>query len=174
MLFVATFGVANAQKATFNEKSDFYVGYQFIRQNADSNQRDFRFNRDTDSHGVNGSYTYYFGNKSAGLTTEVGVNFAKNDTVLATYMSGVTLKRRSGEIQPFVKAVIGAGTQKARDEFTRGFNRTNTGLAFAVGGGVDVKLSEKVSLRAIQADYLQTRVFNSTQNNLRLGVGLVF
>lgn len=46
------------------------------------------------------------------------------------------------------------------------------GLAF--GGGVDLPLSERVSFRAVQADYLITSNFGGTQHNVRLSTGFVF
>jgi outer membrane immunogenic protein len=48
-----------------------------------------------------------------------------------------------------------------------------------VGGGVDVKISRRFSIRPAQVDYLLTR-FNEfgtgaqTQNNLRVSTGVVF
>jgi opacity protein-like surface antigen len=49
-----------------------------------------------------------------------------------------------------------------------------TGFAAAFGGGVDIRLSDRVDLRAIQVDYNPTYFFNSTQHNVRIGIGLVF
>jgi len=167
---------------TFNERSDFYVGYQFVRQNVDIdlrniNQNNFRFNDNTDSHGINVAYTYYMGKKTQpmGLTTEVGVNFAKDDHVLATYMSGMTLKRRGGRVQPFIKAVGGMGTLRLRDQFiTLNLNRADTGMAFSVGGGLDIKAGKNTALRLFQVDYLQTQLFSTYQHNVRLGAGVTF
>ena len=43
----------------------------------------------------------------------------------------------------------------------------------AVGGGLDIKINEKIDLRAIQVDYAP--IFSGfLQNNIRFGVGLVF
>lgn len=167
-------GAQTKTETTFNDKSDFYVGYQFVRLNPNVRQPNFRFTKDTDSHGVNGSYTYFFGNKSVGLTNELATSFS-SDTSVTTGMTGVTLKSRKSKVQPFARALVGFAHVRADNEFANtGFKGTNTSLAFAVGGGLDVKLTEKVQLRLIQADYLQTRAFHSTQRNLRLGIGLVF
>ncbi|GBC77028.1 hypothetical protein HRbin08_00497 [bacterium HR08] len=46
------------------------------------------------------------------------------------------------------------------------------GMVF--GGGVDVPLKERFTLRLLQADYLFTRFGGETQNNARLSVGIVF
>ncbi|AFL89115.1 outer membrane protein/peptidoglycan-associated (lipo)protein [Terriglobus roseus DSM 18391] len=53
-------------------------------------------------------------------------------------------------------------------------------FAMTAGGGLDVKLSKHVALRAVQAEYLMTRFADTTtgnrrmQNDLRLSAGLVF
>jgi hypothetical protein len=48
------------------------------------------------------------------------------------------------------------------------------GRAIAFGGGVDVPLSLRFSLRAAEADYLLTSSFGSTQHNIRLSTGLIY
>ena len=48
------------------------------------------------------------------------------------------------------------------------------GKAFAFGGGVDLPLKGRLSVRAVQADYLITSEFGPTQHNLRLSTGLVY
>lgn len=50
-----------------------------------------------------------------------------------------------------------------------------TSLALQIGGGIDLPMKHRLSLRALEADWLRTQLPNSTsnvQNNLRLGVGL--
>ena len=62
------------------------------------------------------------------------------------------------------------------------FEDSETSFAMAVGGGIDINLSDRVAIRAIQADYLMTRyederVFGSgadSQHNARFSVGIVF
>lgn len=51
------------------------------------------------------------------------------------------------------------------------------GLALYVGGGANLHLTRHLSVRALEADWLRTQLPNSTnnsQNNLRLGSGLIF
>lgn len=57
-----------------------------------------------------------------------------------------------------------------------GAETSAAGIAVQVGGGVNAKLTPRVSLRVIEADWLRTDLPNSTtsaQNNLRLGAGVV-
>jgi opacity protein-like surface antigen len=50
---------------------------------------------------------------------------------------------------------------------------TNTSFGAAFGGGLDIKLTNGLAFRLVQADYLLTRFGDETQNNLRIGTGLV-
>jgi len=57
------------------------------------------------------------------------------------------------------------------------FNDTATAFAFAAGGGVDVHLLKKVSVRVVRFDYLQSALPNGVDNrqkNIRFGSGVVF
>lgn len=50
-------------------------------------------------------------------------------------------------------------------------------LAIEAGGGLNVGLTPRLALRAVEADYLRTQLPNSTdnvQNNLRVGAGFVY
>jgi hypothetical protein len=54
-------------------------------------------------------------------------------------------------------------------------NKANS-LAMQLGGGVNVSLSRRLSLRAVEADWLRSQVPDATtnvQNNLRIGAGVV-
>ena len=49
---------------------------------------------------------------------------------------------------------------------------SNTSFATAVGGGIDYRVFRPVALRA-EGDYLRTSFFDTSQNNLRLSLGIV-
>ncbi len=58
-----------------------------------------------------------------------------------------------------------------------GTNSTGNSLALQIGGGVDLPLTYHFSVRALDADWLRTQLPNATtnvQNNLRLGIGIVY
>lgn len=177
--FVLAFGASSAHAQTLNDKTDVYVGYQFVRVNPDVRNPNFRFDNTTDSHGVNTSGTYYFGNKNVGLTGEVAANFdggSGNDSSLVTAMTGVTAKARSNKtFQPFVRGLVGVDRIRATNEqLSNVFDRSDVSLSYAVGAGLDAKVSKNVSLRLLQVDYLNTGAFGERQNNVRVGAGIVF
>lgn len=54
---------------------------------------------------------------------------------------------------------------------------TSTNFALAIGGSVEMPLSNTILLRPIQIDYLQTNLPNGIDNrqrNIRIGAGLTF
>jgi hypothetical protein len=72
-----------------------------------------------------------------------------------------------GKIRPFAEALFGAGHMN-----TDGVG-SDTSFATALGGGIDYKIIRPVAWR-FQGDYVQTRFFGTTQNNVRLSTGIVF
>jgi hypothetical protein len=71
-----------------------------------------------------------------------------------------------GRLSPFVHVLGGFGHVRSGE--------ARISVAGAVGGGVDLPLAPLFSWRVIQADYMITRFFNGTQNNIRISSGLVF
>ncbi len=53
-------------------------------------------------------------------------------------------------------------------------SQPETRLAVLAGGGVDIAINPRVSLRLIQADYVMSRFSDTRQDNLRFSAGLVF
>ena len=80
---------------------------------------------------------------------------------------------RLGRFNPFVEGM--AGFEHMRVTFSENISnaaKADTAFAMALGGGVDVHLSDHFDIRAIQADYVPT-FFNGThQNNYRVGAGI--
>lgn len=175
-LLLATISIIGASVASAQERNvQGYVGVQAIRVNPDVRQPKFKFDRTTDTVGVNASVTDFLA-KSVGLTGEFGANFdgGFHDSSLITGLGGVTIQARNERFQPFARALGGFARSNADSELKGAVNLTDYSPAFAVGGGLDIKLSDNIALRVVQADYLQTRSFDSVQHNLRVGAGLRF
>lgn len=114
--------------------------------------------------GIKGDYAFHFKSFDA---APFNVN-AKTHTLVG----GLQLKDNSKEttIKPFGHLM--AGLTHAR--LSGIVSDSETGWAGVIGGGVDIKVSPRVDIRAIQLDYNPTRLGGSTQHNFRVGVGLVF
>ena len=107
---------------------------------------------------------------------------------LYNFLGGVQIKDRESRsrFKPFAHALIGVAHGKHAIQDCQGFGETalnvpcvgaprvsDTGLAAALGGGLDIRLNKRLDLRAIQVDYNPTRLFGSTQHNIRIGLGIV-
>src|ERR1039457_2643748 len=87
---------------------------------------------------------------------------------------GPVIKKHSGKFNPFAEALFGVVHQSVS-----GFNLSGGQNAFTaiVGGGIDFKLSQHISIRPIEADYVWSSfhavkptdffIINSRQNNFR-------
>ena len=125
-------------------------------------------------NGINGSATYNF-HKYVGAKFDV--SWSKGpDSILfgrptdTTYMGGVQFKDNSKEgstVKPFAHVLLG-GNRQSISSFSE------TGFTMAVGGGIDVKVSDRMSIRLIQADYQPVWVDGSSTNQTRFSFGVVF
>jgi hypothetical protein len=51
---------------------------------------------------------------------------------------------------------------------------TSVGRAIALGGGLEISLTHHISVRPIDADYVFSKTFGSSQNNIRISAGVVY
>jgi peptidoglycan-associated lipoprotein len=102
---------------------------------------------------------------------------------LFSYMAGARLSyplrkgRETRTLTPFAQILFG-GAHASEGAFPSGSTLRGQADSFAmsVGGGLQVGVNRKVSVRLIQADYLYTRLPNlldNYQNNYRIGAGVV-
>lgn len=110
------------------------------------------------------------------------------DSSVFNFLGGVQLKDNSKEtrIKPFAHALVGGARVRNKINFSDNFcitvfpspclqdsDTSETGLAGALGGGLDFRVSNRLDVRAIQFDYNPTRIADATQHNFRVGVGIV-
>jgi opacity protein-like surface antigen len=176
-----------AQTSPQYPKNEFFAGYSY--HSADINTLTIDPAR-TGQQGLNLEYTRNL-SRGVGITGDISAHFHRdsqqtNGGVFERkrdqyyVLGGVQFKPGAeGRVTPFVHALVGAS-------LFRGFtsNRTPAGnvftfddatsIAFALGGGLDVKLNDRISVRLIQADYIPTFFGSGRQNNIRLSFGVVF
>ncbi len=82
---------------------------------------------------------------------------------------------RGGGLSVFGHGLVGLG---ALSMSLSGSPLTWSDLAWSAGGGADYAVSERISIRVGQVDYVRTQLFQSLggthQNNLRVSAGVVF
>ncbi len=99
----------------------------------------------------------------------------KADGRMLTFLFGPRFTARSSRVEPFAHALFG-GARFSAEVSALGVSGSDsdTSFAFVLGGGLDVKLNDKVAIRLGQLDYLRTRIGDEGQNNFRYSAGLVF
>jgi len=154
-------------------------------------------------NGVNasvvGNFSRYVGAKFDYSYHQKSFDFGADNTTIRiqNFLGGIQIKDNSSEgtWKPFAHALVGVGRTSADlSEFdNRLEDFEDAGLAGAIGGGLDVRLSPRVDLRAIQVDYNPMRFDFSdfgtvgipgtptfrgndkrTLHNFRIGIGIVF
>lgn len=139
---------------------------------------------------VSGTYRdRQFGFRTAtGATTSTNVSFRTKDS-LYNFLGGVQFKDNASKakITPFAHALVGVGYGRTRVRNLNcpstvnagvcaglAVNDSDTGLAAAFGGGLDVKFGSRVGLRLIQVDYNPVHLNGRTLDNVRFGGGITF
>lgn len=193
MIIVACASIATAQSDDYR-KFEFFFGYSHNRvdtglSNDDPSVGD-TFDARQGFHGFNTSIT---GNVSRyfGLKFDFSGHFKKRTFGFATFphdaefnsrlynfLGGVQVKDNGSEsrFKPFAHALVGAAHTHTRGGIKNIYtlNESDTGFSGVSGGGIDVRASDRVDIRALQLDYNPNRLFDNTKHNLRIGVGIVF
>lgn len=115
-----------------------------------------------------------------GNTTTTGTVDTKNS--LYNFAGGIQVKDNAsaGRFKPFAHAMVGAGHGRSKFENCSPSSlvlcngtQSDTGFAGIFGGGLDIRVNDKVDFRAFQVDYNPMRFDGQTDHNVRLGIGIV-
>jgi opacity protein-like surface antigen len=142
------------------------------------------------SYNANGGYGYaeYNVNKVLGIVAELGANQVGDVSGISLsnttfeYLFGPRFNWRHSRFTPYVQALVGG------ERFSNGFNPAATdprlfvsqnNFAAALGGGVDIAVTNHIAVKPIQLEWLTTQLsgpsnLNYVQNNLRYSAGVVF
>ena len=148
---------------------------------------------------VVGNFNRYLGAKFDYSYHQKGFSFGPDETKirLHNFLGGIQIKDNAAEgtFKPFAHALVGFGRTAADlsefDDELVDFD--DSGFAAAIGGGIDIRVSDRVDIRAIQVDYNPMRFdftdFGATGvpgtpafrgdptrtlHNFRIGIGIVF
>ena len=131
-------------------------------------------NSSFDMNGATGSVTENLNSWFGGtldFSTHWGTeNGFKTDMQTLTY-GPVFSYRKSKNVVPFGHVLLGA--VRGGPEYLD-ISKSEVRFGAYVGGGLDLKVTPRIALRVIQADYLMNRFSAGTQDNLRLSAGVVF
>jgi opacity protein-like surface antigen len=145
-----------------------------------------------DFWGIKGEFTAY-GNQNQTFYVNNGEGAFAPVTLRGnffTYLFGPVVQKHSGTFRPFGEFLLGDAHTNVYQSVTPkealGTSTSSDAFAMAVGGGLDLRLNEHISLRLGEADYLLTHFnayngsavapffSNYNQNNFRVLSGIVF
>jgi opacity protein-like surface antigen len=199
-------------QATDYRRFEFFVGYSHNRVDVgpvedfdpdDDVEFSDIFDEREGFNGVNasvvGNFSRYLGAKFDYSFHQKSFEFGADETSIRLHniLGGIQIKDNSpeGTFKPFGHALVGVGITSADlSEFdNRLSDFDDAGFAAAIGGGIDVRLSDRVDVRVIQVDYNPMRfdftdfgtvglpgtpTFRGndkrTLHNFRIGIGIVF
>jgi outer membrane protein OmpA-like peptidoglycan-associated protein/opacity protein-like surface antigen len=156
---------------------DFAAGYQNIRANAPPGGCQCF---DLNGGFVSGSYHLNDWLRIAGeFTGGHGSHISPlgQNLTLMTFTGGPQISHRFGPFRPYGEVLVGGA--RGSDSYFPSKNASSTSatsFAYSAGGGLDVYLTPRFSIRAFDAQYLRTSFPNGTnneQNQLMIGAGIV-
>jgi len=168
----------------------FVISVPFVAAQDEINQGEFFggfMHKRVDGEGINGinlSGTYNF---HSYLGVKGDFSWGKKDEFSATtYMGGVQMKdnrKNDSMVKPFAHVLMGVQRCKLEFDGLGGSMEgpqgvfigevTNSGFSMAFGGGIDIKVSDRMSVRAIQYDYNPVWVDGTRFNTNRFSFGVV-
>lgn len=162
---------------------ELFGGYSYLRANTSFTGEQINL------HGASFSAAFYL-NRWLGIVGDVGGYHAGSvvdqfSLTLWSYQAGPRVRLRNDtRFTPYAQFLLGGG-HAGGTLYTSSFGPglapigTNNSFLYTPGGGVDCRLSNKIGIRIIQAEYLHSEFLNGSvighkQNNLRLSTGVVF
>ncbi|HYL86125.1 MAG TPA: outer membrane beta-barrel protein [Candidatus Angelobacter sp.] len=149
-------------------KAELSAGYDYIRINDRGTPYNF--------NGGSGELTYNASNW-LGIVGDLGGYYTSNGfrAGIFSYLFGPRFNFRGhglrghGRVTPFAQVLVGGA--RSID------NSPSNAWAMTAGGGVDFRITEHLSIRPIQAEYLLTKFMDGAtnrQNSFRYSAGIVF
>lgn len=177
---LATGIIASAQEVS-TPKAEVGLSYSYTRVNPGG---------DLSSYNANGGYGYaeYNFNSVLGLVGELGGNYVGSvsgvhfGNTTFEYLFGPRFNWRHSRFTPYVQALVGG------ERFSNGLNpasgspllASQNNFAAALGGGLDVTLTNHIAIKPFQVEWLTTQLTSGAsslkyvQDNLRYSAGVVF
>lgn len=146
---------------------EVFGGYSFLRVDSPS----FGFTDYSNLNGFIGGGAWNF-TRTWSVATDVSGHYGSQLTVY-NYMIGPQYSWRRQKSRFFAHALFGK-TQNKVDIMEPGRSGVESvGRAFSAGGGFDWDITPRITIRVLQADYLNTNTFGATQNNFRGSAGIL-
>jgi opacity protein-like surface antigen len=152
--------VQNTYAEDDNPKIEVFGGYSYVRGEQGVNLHGWNAS-------VTGNITHYFG-----VVGDVSGHYANGsflDGNTYTFLGGPQFSFRTTRLTPFAHALFGVsrvGTGVGLLGINFGASQSDFAMAF--GGGLDINLSDRFAIRAVQADYFPVRSGGNFLDHFRL------
>ena len=170
LVTVLLLGLSSMAVAQDVPAAEVFGGYSFYRCQDTS--------VDCDLHGWNAAVDFNF-NKNWAVTADVSGQYGWIDNLYPyqwadvkhhNFLFGPRYTISAGDnVRPYVHALFGVNHVNPKPLFT-----VENNFAMAFGGGIDVKVNDRVSVRPVQLDYVGVRRYSTIENNIRYSAGIVF
>jgi hypothetical protein len=119
--------------------------------------------------GIVADFDSHYGSENFTGPCQPGIGCGTFDVSVTerNFLFGPRVSASVGKFRPFFEALFGGAHVSGNNGLT-----SDTSFATAIGGGIDYKIIRPVAWR-FQGDYVQTRFFGTTQNNVRISTGIV-
>jgi opacity protein-like surface antigen len=174
-LLVLAFALALMSTCAMAQGAELFGGYQYTRFEGGLNMNGWNGAlefKTSDHLGFVADFSGAYKSESVEVPL---VGTVEASTKVHTFMFGPQVSGEMGNLRPFARALFG-GARMSADASIGGVGGggADTAFAWALGGGLDLKVAPSVRLRVAQFDYLMTRFGSDTQNNVRYSAGVVF
>ena len=120
----------------------------------------------TRGFGITADFSGHYGNEFAGPI--------RIDQRAHSFLFGPRYAFRGKRFTPFVYGLLGA--THFRESATiagQKLSASDTGFSTAIGAGMDIRVNDRVAVRAFQIDYFRPTFFNEAHHRGRLAFGVV-
>jgi opacity protein-like surface antigen len=164
---------ASAQEAA--PKVEIFGGYSYLRADSLNGVNAPGFNTSlagniTKHVGVVGEFSRFTDSETVPIPGAFDLNVKFN---VLTYLFGPRIVLHRGKAEPFVHALFGGARENFKFPGRPAAPVTDNAFAFALGGGLDVKVNDNFAIRFAQIDYLGDKLSGQTGNNFRYSAGIV-
>ena len=169
LAFLAFCSVASAQTKSLLPGVEVFGGYSHLSFSSSG----LGFANWTEMNGWNVAITLPHIYKDLGITVDASGAYA---TALEqyVYMIGPQYKWEFNRFRFVAHGLYGRAQTRLRQPGSTFTEPSDRQRAIAFGGEVDVPINNRISIRAVQADYLSTSAFGSNHNGFRISTGLIF
>lgn len=167
LVFSVVIAASSLSQGQVAPRWEVFGGYAY--RNVDSTTFGFA-NRST-LHGFDAEGTFNI-TPRWGVTADAGGQYGSQMTVY-NFLLGPQYALRRDKSKFFVRGLFGKAQNRVNITTSISSHFESVGRTLGGGGGYDLDLTSRFTFR-VQADYLRTSTFGTTQGDIRASTGLVF